>query len=113
MGDPPTFADQAVVVAEDGGPSGEIHTASGMGDSAIQDRGVMVMVRAAAWDGDASRTKAAAILAALHGLRNVQLVSGGTLYYRVRAMTPEAVFAGFDDTGRPRHTIAFRLLTAA
>ena len=113
MGDPPTFTDQAVVVAEDGGRSPEIKAASGIGNAAIQDPGVMVMVRAGAWDGDACKAKAAAILAALHGLRNVQLVVAGITYYRVRAMTPEPVFAGFDETGRPRHTIAFRLLTAA
>ncbi len=113
MGDPPTFADQAVVVAEDGGPTPEIKAASGIGAAAVQDPGVLVTVRAGAWDGDASKVKAAAILAALHGKLNIQLVSGGTTYYRVRAMTPEPIFAGFDETGRPRHTIAFRLLAAA
>lgn len=113
MGDPPTFTDQAVVVAEDGGPSPEIKATSGIGNAAIQDPGVIVMVRAGAWDGDACKAKAAAIFAALHGKLNIQLVSGGTLYYRVRALTPEPIFAGFDDTGRPRHTVAFRLLTAA
>jgi len=113
MADPPTFTDQAVVISEDGGPPAEIKAGSGIGDSAIQDAGVMVTVRAGAWNGDASKNKAAAILAALHGLRNVQLVSGGTTYHRVRALTPEPVFAGFDEGGRPRHTIAFRLLAAA
>ncbi len=106
--------DQSVVVAEDGGRSPEIKATSGLSGAgtALQDIGVMVTVRAGAWDGDASKAKAIAILAQLHGQRNVQLVSGGVVYHRVRAMTPEPVFAGFDDTGRPRHTIAFRLLTA-
>lgn len=110
MGDDP-IKDQVVVVAEDGGPLPEIHAVSGIGDAAVKDLGVLITVRAVQWDGDASKAKAAAVLAALHGQRNVTL--GSTVYYRVRAMTPEPVFAGFDDTGRPRHTVAFRLLTVA
>jgi len=110
MGDDP-IEDQVVVVAEDGGVLPEIKANSGIGDAAVKDPGVLVTVRAAQWDGDASKAKAAAILAALHGQRNVTL--GSTVYYRVRALTPEPIFAGFDDTGRPRHTVAFRLLTAA
>lgn len=110
LGDPPDFTDQAVVVAEDGGPVPEIKAASGLSSVAYADPGVHVTVRAGAWDGDASKAKAAAILAALHGLRNA--VVGAVTYTRVKALTPEPIFAGFDDVGRPRHTIAFRLLTA-
>lgn len=110
MGDTP-IKDQVVVVAEDGGPTPEIKTSAGIGQAAVQDPGVIVSVRAKQWDGDASRAKAAAILAILHGLRNTAI--GSTTYYRVRALTPEPVFTGFDDSGRPRHTIAFRLLAAA
>jgi hypothetical protein len=113
MGDPPEFTDQAVVVGEDGGPPPEIKAAAGIGNAAVQDPGVLVMVRAKARDSDVTKAKAAAIFAALHGKLNIQLVASGITYYRVRALTPEPVFAGFDETGRPRHTIAFRLLTAA
>jgi len=49
----------------------------------------------------------------LHGLKAVELVSGGGLYFGIRALTPEPVFAGFDSRGRPLHTVAFRLLTDA
>jgi len=111
MADKPTSLDRAVVVSEDGGPQPEIKEAAGIGDSALRDVGVMVSVRAGAWDSDASKDKAFAILAALHGLMNALV--GATTYNRVRALTPEPIFAGFDDTGRPRHTIAFRLLRAA
>lgn len=102
--------DQVVVVSEDGGPPPEIPADEGLGDSALADRGVLVTVRAAAWDSDASSEKASAILTALHGLRSTTV--GSTLYYRVRALTSEPVFAGFDNAGRPVHTIAFRLLAA-
>lgn len=111
MGDTP-IKDQVVVVSEDGGPEPEIKTAAGIGSAAVGDGGVLITVRAKEWDGNTSKAKAVAILAALHGLRNVQLVGGGTTYYRIRALTPEPVFAGFDDTGRPRHTVGFRLLAA-
>lgn len=115
LADPPTpgFVDQHVVLTEDGGPPPEIKTVDGIGNAAVKDEGVLVTVRAAAWQSDVSKAKALAIFQALHGLLNVQLVSGGTTYYRVRALTPEPIFAGFDEKGRPRHTIAFRLLAAA
>lgn len=102
--------DQLVVVAEDGGPAPELSATSGIGDSAIEDPAVLVTVRAAAWDGDGSRTKAAAILSALHGLRNVQLVAAGTKYLRLRAQTPEPIFTGYDETGRPIHTVSVMLM---
>ncbi len=106
-------SDQLVVVAEDGGNLPEIADGAGIGDSAMQDVGVLITVRGAAWDSDASLTKAQEILTSLHGLRSTVLgSSGGPLYLRVRAMTSEPVFAGYDDTGRPRHTIALRLLRA-
>lgn len=102
--------DKCVVVQEDGGVGPEIATASGLGSAALADPAVLVTVRAEAWDGDATRTKAEAIHAALHGQRGVSLVSAGTVYLGVRAQTPEPVFAGFDGNGRPLHTISFRLL---
>lgn len=103
--------DQSVVVLEDGGFEPELPADEGIGDSALGDPGVIVQVRGKAWDGDASFAKAQAILAALHGLRNVALGgSGADVYLRVRAMTSEPVFAGFDDQGRPMHTVGLRLL---
>lgn len=103
--------DKTVVVVEDGGPLPEIEEAEGIGDEAQRDLGVRIGVRGTAWDGDATSAKAQDILNALHGLRNVRLTgSGGTLYLRVRSLTPEPVFVGFDDRGRPQHTVAFRLL---
>lgn len=105
--------DQAVVVSEDGGSSLELKTAEGIGDSALADPGVLVSVRARQWDGDASYAKALAIIEALHSRFSQTLVASGTVYFRVRAMTPDPVFTGYDDQGRPIHTIAFRLLKAA
>jgi len=101
--------DQLVAVQEDGGLAPESAASAGIGDSAMQDIGVQVMVRAVPWDGDACAAKAQAIFAALHGQRDITL--GSTLYYRVRALTPEPIFLGFDDRGRPRHTISFYCLT--
>lgn len=100
--------DQLVVLTEDGGLSPEISEDEGIGDSALADMGVLVTVRAGAWDGDASFDKAMEIFTALHGQLDVLL--GSNTYMRVRARTAEPVFIGFDDQGRPRHTIAFLLL---
>jgi hypothetical protein len=100
---------QLVVVSEDGGPPPEIAETEGIGDSAFHDVGVHVLVRAVAWDSDASLDKAAEIFTALHGKRNI-VVGSSTTYLRVRARTPEPLFLGFDEQGRPRHTIAFLLL---
>jgi hypothetical protein len=105
--------DQLVVIGEDGGPPPEFPAASGLGSAALADRGVLVTVRAKEWDSDASFAKADAILRALNGLVSVELVSGGALYFRIRALTPEPIFAGFDAQSRPAHTVALRLLTDA
>lgn len=104
-------ANQLVVISEDGGSIPEIEASSGIGDAAMADPAVMVSVRAGAWDGDASHAKAREIYGALHGLRNVALSSGGgaTKYLRIRAQS-EVIFAGYDEQGRPRHNISFRLL---
>lgn len=104
--------DQLVVVSEDGGTV-EMPVASGLGSAPLASKGVMITVRAALDESDVSFQKANAILVALHGLRAVELVSGGSLYFSIRALTPEPVFAGFDSRGRPLHTVAFRLLTDA
>lgn len=103
---------QLVVLTEDGGPAPEFPADTGIGDSAMQDSGVMVTVRGEPHDGDSSADKAAEIFAALHGQRDIVLgnASGSVQYYRVSAVTAEPVFIGFDERERPRHTIAFRLL---
>lgn len=101
-------SDRQVVITEDGGPSPEFPAASGLGSSAVADPGVQVLVRGLPWDSDASQAKAEAIRADLHGL--VDITINGTRYIRIRALTPEPIFVGFDDNGRPQHTIAFRLM---
>lgn len=104
--------DQCVVIQEDGGEVSEMAVAEGLGSAALSNPGVLVTVRAAQWDSDASLAKANEIKALLHSQRDVTLVAGGSVYFGIRAMTPEPIFAGYDDVGRPLHTIAFRLLTA-
>lgn len=101
-------SDQLVVITEDGGPAPEFPAASGIGSQAIEDIGVQVYVRADKWDGNSGAAKAQAILDALHGLKYATV--GTRQYIRVKALTPEPIFLGFDDTGRPEHTVAFRLL---
>jgi len=107
--------DQCVVVQEDGGPVPEMGAAAGMGDAAMADVGVLVHVRAKQWDADVSALKARAIYVALHGQFDVALGASGatTTYLRVRAMTAEPIFLGYDEKGRPQHTIAFRMLRLA
>jgi len=109
--DEPDTEQQLVVVAEDGGPEPEIPATEGIGDSALYDVGVLITVRAAAWDGDASAAKAKEIFDALHGKRGVTV--GATTYIRVRCRSTEPIFVGFDDRGRPHHTLALLLLKAA
>lgn len=101
-------AEKVVVISEDGGPTPEFPASQGLGSAAEEDVGVQIMVRGEPWDGDQSEARAEAIREDLHGLKGVSL--NGTAYRRVRAMTGEPVFAGFDDQGRPTHTVAFRLL---
>ncbi len=101
-------SDQMVVISEDGGPEPEIKETVGIGDSALNDIGVLILVRGAAWDSDATLTKALEIFTALHGKRAITLDTKE--YLRIRARTAEPVFLGFDDLGRPRHTIGFLLL---
>lgn len=103
--------DRVVVVSEDGGPLVEVATASGIGDGALTDKAVLVTVRADAWDSDAAKAKADAIFAALHGVLHSTI--GATAYLRVRAQTPEPIFAGFDEQHRPLFTTSFLLLAEA
>lgn len=103
--------DQVIVLTEDGGMAPEIGRSSGIGDSAMRDLGVQIMVRAGPWDGDASQEMAEDIFGLLHGLTCVEM--GSTEYVRVAAQTAGPIFAGFDEKGRPLHTIAFRCMTRA
>ena len=100
--------DQVVAISEDGGPAPEQPASSGVGSAALGDPGVQVMVRGTRWNSDATYDKAEAIRADLHGQRDTTL--DATTYYRVRSMTPEPIFLGFDENGRPMHSIAFRLM---
>lgn len=103
--------DQVVIIQEDGGGMSEQHAEAGIGDSALSQPNVLVSVRAAAWDGNASFAKALAIKETLHGVRGVQLnPPDGSTYLGVVAVTPEPIFAGFDTTGRPLHTLSYRLM---
>lgn len=104
-------SDQLVVLTEDGGPPPELTASAGIGEAAEKDPGVQVRVRAQEFDSDASLAQAQAIYDDLHGLKGVTL--GSTDYHRVAALSPEPVFMGFDDEGRPEHTISFRLLADA
>ncbi len=102
--------DQLVVVTEDGGGAPEIAESPGIGDSALKDLGVQVLVRGNPWDGDSSLTKAVEVFDTLHGL--LDTLVGATTYLRVKAQTGEPVFVGFDERGRPQHTLSFLLLAS-
>lgn len=104
--------DQVVVVREDGGPTPEMAAPAGeLGDAAMVDVGVFVLVRGQPSDSDGSYAKAQAIYNALHGARGVLV--GAHQYLRVHARTPEPIFVGFDALGRPQHTIGFQCLRDA
>ncbi len=103
--------DQLIVVTDDGGALPEIKEILGIGDSALHDIGVLVLVRGAPFKGDANLTKALDIFIELHGKRDVTL--NGTQYMRIKAMTPEPIFIGLDDKNRPRHTTGYMLLVDA
>lgn len=103
--------DQVVVLTEDGGFTSEMSAPSGIGDAALKDPAVLITVRAGKWDGNTGRAKANDIFSDLHGKRNALI--GATTYLRVRAQTPEPIFAGFDEQGRPLHTISFLMMTDA
>jgi hypothetical protein len=104
-------SDRQIVVTEDGGLPPLIRPEEGLGSSSHRDVAVLVTVRGEQWDSDSTEAKASEIFSELHGLLAVTL--GGTEYLRVAAQTASPVFAGFDETGRPVHTIGFRLATAA
>jgi hypothetical protein len=99
--------DKIVVVTEDGGGTPEFKASSGLGDAAIKRPAVQVMVRGEEWDSDASLAKAQAIFTALHSVTGT---IGAGSYLGVHARTSEPIFAGFDERGRPLHTISFVLV---
>lgn len=100
-------SDQLVVITEDGGREPELPASSGIGDAALGDPAVHVMVRAGALDSDAAGAKAQAILDALHGHQGSV---GSTTPLRVQSRTAEPIFAGFDENNRPEFTTSFRFL---
>ena len=99
---------QLVIIAEDGGPAPEFPASQGVGDSALGEPGVQCRVRGEPHAGSATASKAQEIIDELHGKRSVTV--NGTTYYRIRSMTDEPVFAGYDDDRRPSHTVSFRFL---
>ena len=103
-------SNQLVVLTEDGGAPPETSAAAGIGSSALGSPRVQVRVRGAPWDGNGSEAKAAEILEKLRGRQ--ALTMGGTLYMLVAALTFEPVFMGYDDNGRPEHTVSFDLTRA-
>jgi hypothetical protein len=109
------MGDKIVVVSEDGGMAPEFPSVVGIGDSALEDPAVLVTVRGSVNDSDATEQKAMEVYELLHGRRDVQLTteSNATTYYRVKARTPGPVFAGFDERGRPIHTVSFQCLRDA
>jgi len=104
-------ANQLVVLTEDGGDVPEIATVEGIGDAALKDVGLHVIVRGEPWDGDGSFTKAQEIHSLLHGQLGVTM--GANFYHRLQARTAEPLFAGYDERGRPTHSISFLGLTDA
>lgn len=100
---------QQVIITEDGGPTPEMKASQGIGDSALGDAGVQVRVRGEPHKASDTKSKAQEIIDELHGQRG--LVISGTTYYRIRSLTREPVFAGYDDDRRPSHTASFRLLS--
>jgi hypothetical protein len=103
-------SDQLVVLTEDGGTPPETPADAGIGSSALASPRVQVRVRGAPWDGDGSESKATAIIRELHGRQAITM--GDTLYMLVTALTDEPVFMGYDDNGRPEHTVSFDLTRA-
>ena len=102
--------DKIVVITEDGGPEPEIYKATGIGDAAVRDSGVQILVRAERLNGDAAQEQAQAIYDALHGLTDTTL--GETEYIRVVALTSEPSFLQ-DENERPLVTWAYRLMALA
>ena len=102
-------SDQQVVITEDGGLPPMVPAATGMGDGALKIPAVHFSVRGEEWDGDASAAKAQEIMDALIGADGT---IGSTHYLVVSAQTASPIFIGFDDKGRPRHTIAFKMMTS-
>ncbi len=105
------MGDQQVIFTEDGGADPETPAPiATLGDAAMAEPAVQIRVRGEPWDGDGALYKAVEIYDALHGLLRTEV--GYTYYIRIKAQTPEPVFIGFDEQGRPEFTISFRALRA-
>jgi len=110
VSDAPT-PDQCVIISEDGGPPSEQWAAEGIGDSAMRDPAVHIMVRGKPWDGDASGYKALEIYNLMHSKRGITM--GSHYYFRIQSRTASPLFLGFDERGRPQHTLSFLCLADA
>lgn len=104
-GDSP-LRDRLVTISEDGGPEPEVPTSEGIGDGAMMEVGGLIKVRGNPGEGIEAATKAEAIHALLHG--RLRQTMGDHYYERVKAMTGEPVFIGWDSRDRPEFTTAFR-----
>lgn len=103
-------SDRLVVLTEDGGLPPEIPAEGGIGSAALGTPAVQIRIRGGPWEGTETQAKAEEILRALHG--NQSLVIDGTTYRSVAAQTDEPVFMGFDDNGRPEHTVSIHMTRA-
>ena len=99
--------DQLVSIREDGGFAAEVKAAQGLGDAAIGRPAVHITVRAKKAKSSASEAKAAEVFSALNSFIGTM---GESSYLVVNARTSCPVFVGFDERGRPLHTIGFVLM---
>lgn len=102
--------DRLVVLTEDGGVTGGRDAPSGLGSDALARPGFQVLVRGAPWDSDSALEQAIALRGALDSVIDRELAEQH--YLTIRARTPEPVFTGFDDQGRPQFTTSFLALTS-
>ena len=96
-----------VIITEDGGPVPQIPRAQGIGDVAMGEPGVQIMVRGEPWKSQDTMDQGQAILDLLHGLAGETI--GSTDYIGVYSQTPEPIFLGFDEKHRPRCTVNVRM----
>lgn len=96
-----------VVLTEDGGGAPSLQAPQGMmGDAALADPAVQVLVRGDPWRSDEAQDQALAIQRVLHGQREVLM--GDVIYLRVLAQSSEPIFIGFDENNRPMFTQSYR-----
>ena len=100
-------SERLVVLTDDGGREPELPAAAGLGSAAIGDAGVEIIVRGEAEGPEETQEKAQEILDALHGQFNVGMGYGS--YLRVKSLTSQPAFIGYDERRRPVFRVAVRL----